>query len=248
MSKRRRPVTIRNTRFDDADQIEQMCRLVYPRERRPWDAEAIASHLNYFPHGQLVAADPDDDRRVLGMAASLVLLWDDYDFHNTWDQLTDRGFFSNHNPQGHTLYGAEIMVHPDAQGMGVGKQIYAARRELCRSLGLRRIRAGARLRGYHRHADRMTPQQYVVEVVNRSIGDPTLTFQLKQGFRVIAVVENYIEYDHESQGHAAVIEWINHQVATRADYRRRDPAFGKRRRPRHDDPPTGNQHPPQQET
>jgi hypothetical protein len=79
-------------------------------------------------------------------------------------------------------------------------------------LGLRRIRAGARLRGYHAHADRLTAEEYVARVVRGEIHDPTLSFQLKRGFKVIAVVSGYLRHDPESLGHAAVIEWINPAV------------------------------------
>ena len=46
----------------------------------------------------------------------------------------------------------------------------------------------------------------------------TLAFQLKHGFRVLAVVSNYRPGDPENLGYVAVIEWINEQVATLSDY------------------------------
>lgn len=227
----RHPVRVRNTRHDDIPAIRRLSKAVYPHDQHPWDHHYLDSHLRVFPRGQLVAVRADDDRRVLGMASSLIVDWDEYAFQTTWMAMTEGGYFTNHDPAGHTLYGAEVMVHPDSQGMGVGKAIYAARRNLCRDLGLRRIRAGARLRGYGQFADHLSPEQYVVEVVNRRIGDPTLTFQLKQGFRVIAVVHNYLAYDPASRGHAAVIEWVNTQIVPRRELRQRDPRFARRRRP-----------------
>jgi GNAT superfamily N-acetyltransferase len=147
--------------------------------------------------------------RIVGAAASLIVRWDDYDMHTTWREMTASGTFANHDPTGRTLYGAEVMVHPDLQGRGVGKALYRARRDLVRRLGLLRIRAGARLRGYAAHAHRMTAEEYVAAVVSGRLTDPTLTFQLRQGFRVLAVVANYLRFDPDSLGHAAVIEWVN---------------------------------------
>lgn len=231
MAKRRRKnVQVRNTRRDDIERIIDICIRVYQHDEA-WERAMLERHLELFPEGQLVAVDPATDQ-VVGMAASLIVLWDQYMMYQSWMELTADGWFTTHEPSGRTLYGAEIMVDPSCQGMGVGKQIYAARRQMCRDLGLRRIRAGARLRGYGRYADLLTPSEYVVEVVNRRLADPTLTFQLKQGFRVIGVVEHYLEEDPASRGHAAIIEWINHQVATRADFRGRDPRFARRRPPR----------------
>lgn len=223
-------VHVRQTRLEDFPSIQALSEVVYPHDVYPWDERYLASHLRVFPRGQLVAVSEADDRRVLGMAASLIVDWDDYTFDTTWMALTEGGYFTNHDPEGRTLYGAEVMVHPESQGMGVGKAIYGARRALCRDLALRRIRAGARLRGYAEHADRLSPEQYVEHVVEGRIGDPTLSFQLKQGFRVVAVVRDYLAYDPASHGHAAVIEWVNHQVVSRGELRHRDPRYARKRR------------------
>ena len=45
------------------------------------------------------------------------------------------------------------------------------------------------------------------------------------GFHVLDVVENYFGEDPESQGWAAVIEWLNPDVADDADYGQGDPRF-----------------------
>jgi GNAT superfamily N-acetyltransferase len=194
-------------------------------ETIPWNATQLASHLNVFPEGQFVAVEAET-QRVVGMAASLIVLWNDYDMAASWRDFTDHGMFTNHDPaQGRTLYGAEVMVHPSWQGRGVGKKLYEARRELVERLGLLRIRAGARLRGYHLYADQMNEEEYVIKVIKGELGDPTLSFQLKRGFHVIAVVSNYLRHDPESLGHAAVIEWINAAVAKPEDYAGRDPKY-----------------------
>ncbi|MFA9479896.1 GNAT family N-acetyltransferase [Phycisphaerales bacterium AB-hyl4] len=210
-------VTVRNTRSEDIEPIVAMSRLVYGQKRKQrWLPEELLSHLRVFPQGQLVAVDRDSGA-VVGMAASLILLWDDYETSDTWMDFTGGGTFDTHDPEGRTLYGAEVMVHPDHQGKGIGKALYAARRELCRVLGLRRIRAGARLRGYHGHADELTPRHYVAKVMSGELGDPTLSFQLKQGFKVLAVVSDYLDDDEDSLGYAALIEWINPEVARPED-------------------------------
>lgn len=217
-------IIVRNTCHEDIPQIQQLSRRVYSR-REMWTPRELESHLRVFPEGQFVAVE-QATQRLVGMAASLMVLWDDYELNTTWTDFTDHGMFTNHDPEhGRTLYGAEVMVDPDMQGRGVGKKIYAARRELCRRLRLLRIRAGARLRGYHEYADSLTAEQYVVKVVHGEIGDATLSFQLSQGFRVIGVVSGYIEHDPESLGYAAIIEWINHAVARPRDYRHRDTRF-----------------------
>lgn len=222
---------IRTLEPRDFEAVRRMGLKIYPKDD-PWTEAYFRSHVEMFPQGQLVAVDNDSDQ-VLGYAASLIVNWDDYEFADSWNTFTDRGYFTNHDPQfGRTLYGADLMVDPDTQGRGIGKLIYKAREQLCRQMQLRRIRAGARLAGYHRFADTLSPQDYALKVIAREVGDPTLSFQLKRGFRVLAVVKGYMPHDPCSLGNAAVIEWINHQVAQPRDYRQRSPTFAKHRRPR----------------
>jgi GNAT superfamily N-acetyltransferase len=204
-------IVVRNTRVEDFDAVIALTRRVYPASQ-PWNHDQLASHLQVFPEGQFVAVDGE---RVVGMAASLIVLWDDYEFDSDWRDFTAGGMFTNHDPEyGRTLYGAEVMVDPDLQGRGVGSRLYEARRELVVGLGLRRIRAGARLRGYHLVAGRMTAQEYVAKVVSGELTDPTLSFQINRGFRVLAVVSGYLRHDPESLGFAALIEWVNPDAPT----------------------------------
>lgn len=136
--------------------------------------------------------------------------WDDYDFGTDWRDFTAGGMFTNHDPEhGRTLYAAEVMVDPVWRGRGIGARLYDARRELTIRLGLRRIRAGARLRGYHRFAADMTAADYVRRVERGEVRDPTLSFQLGRGFHVLTVISGYLRHDPESLGYAAVIEWLN---------------------------------------
>lgn len=199
-------VVVRGTRAEDIPRLLEMSRAIYPA-RAAWTETELRSHLSVFPEGQLVA---ELGGRVLGMAASVVILWDDYDIRGSWRQFTGDGLFTNHDPvNGRTLYGAGVMVDPEAQGRGVGRALYAARRALTRRLELSRIRAGARLSRYARYADRMTARDYVAAVLDGEIRDPVLHFQVREGFRVLAVVPGYLPHDPESLGYAAVIEWLN---------------------------------------
>lgn len=221
-------IVVRNTQPGDFAGIIAMCREVYTAGS-PWNEDQLASHLRVFPEGQFVAVD-SASQRLVGMAASLIVFWDDYDMKTSWRDFTDHGMFTNHDPEkGRTLYGAEVMVRPSAQGRGIGSKLYRARRDLARRLSLLRIRAGARLRGYHRYADRMSAEKYVIAIARGEVKDPTLSFQLKHGFHVMGVVSGYLTHDPESLGYAAVIEWINSQVATPADYAGQDPRYAVRR-------------------
>lgn len=201
----------------DVPAMITLCEAVYP-ESPSWTEKQLLSHQAIFPEGQLVVED-EADGTVVGFAASLIVRWDDYAWDTAWRDFTGGGYFTNHDPEnGKTLYGAEIMVHPERQGTGAGSCLYRAREELVRRLKLLRIRAGARLVGYHRYVEQLSPEDYVHQVIDGKIFDSTLNFQLKKAFFVLRVIGGYLRHDSESLGYAAVIEWINPEVATPEDY------------------------------
>lgn len=217
-------VRVRQTRPEDFDGIIELTRAVYPASV-PWSREQLASHLRVFPEGQFVA-ERADHPGIAGMAASLIVHWEDYHPAASWKEFTADGWFTNHDPvNGHTLYGAEVMVHPGIQRSGIGAALYHIRRDLAIRLNLHRIRAAARLRGYHRYADRMSIEDYVERVVQKRITGPTLSFQLREGFQVIQIVPGYLKQDPESMGYAALIEWINPAYEREVDLTGRDRRF-----------------------
>lgn len=210
----------------DFEGIQDLCLRVYPFTK-PWNIEQLKSHDEVFRDGQLIACDPDSGR-IVGFAFSLIVNWEDYTMQDSWRDFTDAGYFTNHDPEhGRTLYGAEIMTDPELRGQGVGKALYEARRQLCEKLKLLRIRAGARMRGYHVYADELSPEEYLLKVAQLKIFDPTISFQIKRGFKPLAVVPQYLQGDPESLGYAAVIEWINPQVATAQDFEKQKQRFEK---------------------
>jgi GNAT superfamily N-acetyltransferase len=217
---------VRTTRPSDFAAIAEMSSNVYTGSR-PWSLEQLASHHAVFPEGQFVAVE-EHSGRLLGMAASLIIAWDDYEAQGNWRNFTAEGTFANHDPErGRTLYGAEVMTSPAAQGRGVGTALYGARRELARRLRLLRIRAGSRLRGYGAVAKQVSPLQYVIDVLRGARKDPTLNFQLARGFHVIDVVAGYLRHDPESLGFAATIQWLNSDIAEPEHYGVANPAFAE---------------------
>lgn len=208
-----------NPQAEHFSEIQELCKKVYPFSK-PWSIAQLEAHHSYFPQGQLIVKDRDAGR-VVGLAFSLIISWDDYSQQDNWQDFTSGGFFHNHNPRkGKTLYGAEVMVDPEYRGMGVGAMLYRARQDIVRKYRLKRIRAGARLRGYSKFKDRHSPDEYAIEVANKRIFDPTLSFQLNQDFVVLDVAKNYLFNDPESLGYAAVIEWLNPEIASEQDFKR----------------------------
>lgn len=201
----RKKPTIRHTRESDVDPLIALQKETYPTIP-PWRRERLLNQLEVFPQGQIVA---ELNGEIVGAASSLVVLWDEWLTDHNWSEITASGSFNTHNPEGRTLYGAEVFVHPYLRGAGIGHALYKGRRKLCRAMNLKRIIACGRLPGYHLHAENMSAELYAQKVVWGDLRDPVLSFQLKEGFSYCGTVDDYIPEDKESLGHASLIVWLN---------------------------------------
>lgn len=192
---------------DDIPGVIDICKLVYPTEA-PYTPAQLADHRRVFPEGQFVV-EHAPTRTVAGMQATLVVRWTDYGDYASWDAFTAGGCFLNHDPvNGHTVYGADVMVHPNHQHHGLSRVFIEAVRQLVRDKNYWRVRGGSRMPAYHLHPD-LDPVTYVRLVQDGTLDDPVLSVHLREGWRVFGVVPNYIPTDQESRGCAVLIEWLN---------------------------------------
>lgn len=195
---------LRLRRPEDAAEIRDLMVRVYPPPHGPeaiWSTENLLRHLSHFPEGQLVV---EAGRTLVGTATTHRVPLEAALAPHTWSEITGRGSLSTHDPEGDAFYGVNIAVDRDWQGRGVGRLMYQARIDLARRLGCRAFVAGARIPGYHRVAEAMSPETYVEAVATGRIFDPTLSKQLRIGFQVRGVLRDYAP-DVETMGHAALI-------------------------------------------
>ena len=139
----------RTPREEDFAEMIDLHERCFPRmmdEDEAWREDQLESQLQIFADGQVVI---ERDGKIVGVSSSLIVsMGRDPLRRHTYYGITDDGYFFNHDPQGDTLYGAEIYVDPAERGQGIGALLYVIRRELCKRLNMRRILAGGRLSNF----------------------------------------------------------------------------------------------------
>lgn len=201
--------------------LEELQRLCFPNLAAS-DLMTTANFLEHqrvFPEGEFVAlaADEPDGTplaadRVVGLGSGFLT---DFDFdhaNHTFSEMIAGGTYAGHDPDGDWYYGADISVHPAYRKLGIGHLLYRARQDLVRRLGKRGIVAGGQLPGYPTHRHRLSVAQYVAEVAAGTLRDPTLSFQLANGFQVVGLLEGYME-DEYTGDWATLIVWRNPDAA-----------------------------------
>ena len=199
--------SIRHMQTGDFGAIREICRRVYPHETPYTDSE-LAEHNAAYPQGQFVA-EYLPTSSVAGVHFTLRLMLADFHIDDPWDVLTARGSFADHNPRGHTLYGADVFVSPDHQHHGLAHALTDATRALVVQETLWRMVGGSRMPGYCSVAASLSPEAYVAEVIAGTRTDPVLSVHLKDGWTVVKAIRSYMQDDPESANCAAVIQWIN---------------------------------------
>jgi len=167
----------------------------------------ILGQINRFHDGQFVA---EYEGRIVGYCATFMIASDVALKPHTWLEITGAGFAARHDPDGDMLYGMDVMVHPDYRRLRIGERFYRVRKDLCQWLELKGIVFGGRMPGYARHAKEYpNPQDYIDAVLEQKLKDPVINFQLRQGFKPIGVMRNYLIGDAQSKDCATHMLWEN---------------------------------------
>lgn len=197
---------LRNLKLSDYADLKELMDVLYPNMGGAWPEKKFRAQLAAFSDGQICI---EDHGKVVAAAFSLIVEYEKFGDKHTYDQITGNAYLTTHDPKGDTLYGIEVVVHPDYQGMRLGRRLYEARKELCQNLNLKSIVAGGRIPNYQDYADKISPQKYIEHVKKKEIYDPILTFQLSNDFEVKRVLRGYLPEDKESRGYATLLEWNN---------------------------------------
>lgn len=197
---------LRHLTLNDYQQIKALMNIVYENDGGAFSQRNFHSQINTFPEGQICI---EDKGAIVAAAFSVIVDYDKFGDKHTYEEITGNAYITTHDPIGDVLYGVDFFVHPDYRGLRLGRRLYEARKELCKNLNLTSIMAGGRIPNYSKYADKMTPYEYIEQVKEKEIYDPTLSFQMANGFEVKRVLKAYLPEDKASMGYATLLQWHN---------------------------------------
>ncbi|EKN71694.1 GCN5-like N-acetyltransferase [Neobacillus bataviensis LMG 21833] len=201
-------VTIRNYTLDDFDQLIEIQSECFPPPFPAelwWNKEQLTNHVTIFQEGALCC---EIEGKLAGSLTGLCVDFDPKNLNHSWEEITDNGYIRSHNPNGDTLYIVDISVRPKYRKLGIGKLMMQAMYHVVIEKGYKRLLGGGRMPGYHKVADKLTPEKYLAEVVRGDTNDPVISFLLRTGRVPIGIAKNYLD-DVESCNNAALMEWKN---------------------------------------
>ena len=204
-----RRIVLRNICNEDIPKIVFIQRESYPEVStgQLYIPLFLENHISLFREGQFCV---ELDGEVVASATCLIVsLQPEYAEHTWYDIISEHG-----NPdskpavEGDSLYADDLVTHPDFRHLGIGTLLFNARKQVASKYNLKRIIGGGRIPNYRKYADKISVQEYIEKVKEGQIYDPVLTFQIRNGFKVVKVLSNYL-YDPSSLNYATFIEWIN---------------------------------------
>lgn len=206
MTEERAVLVIRRATLQDIPAIQELSARVYGTHYS-YAEGTLTGQINRFPDGQFVALYKD---KLAGYCASIRLKEERATAEHTWRSVTGGGYGSTHDPEGDVLYGMEVMVDPEFRGLRIGQRFYRERIALCKRNHLHSIVFAGRLPLLKKNWGRVkSPEEYIQLVKERKIKDPVLSFQLREGYEIIRILNGYLPYDAESMGYAALMRWRN---------------------------------------
>ncbi|MBX3085155.1 MAG: GNAT family N-acetyltransferase [Anaerolineae bacterium] len=198
-------IIVINIRAEYAEELEKLQELSYPtlNPAEHIRAKHYLRHLEVFPEGQFMALWGN---KVVGSTSTFRTNMDFYNNvqHTYWETIGD-GWLTTHERYGEWLYGADMVTHPEFRRRGISKLLYDARQSVVKRLNLRGQVAAGMVPGYYRYSTEMSPAQYMEKVAAGELSDPTMTAQLKNGFRYVAPVYNYLDDPYSGYASALIV-------------------------------------------
>lgn len=209
-------ITVRELLPEDFQAVRELQQKCFP-DIDPWTELEFSMQLRRFQEGQIGV---EFDGQLIASSTAMIVTGEEWVDVHTFDEVSNQGTIRNHEEDGDTLYGLDIVVDPDHRGQRIARRIYARRKQLIQRRNLRGFFIAGRMPGYHEHPE-LTPAEYVQSVVTKERVDSTLTSQFANGFVIRKILEDYLPEDVESGGHAVLMEWRNPEWVPRHSSQKR---------------------------
>lgn len=166
----------------------------------------LESRLEHVGPGMLVI---EHGGEIVAGASFVRLPYYDLDDHLSWEEATDGGWCTNHDPEGRALFGVDLSVSRRAPRL-TSARLMAGCLELTMRCGVEGLYWGSRMPRYHKHASEMTAEDYVAARTGRGrYLDPEIELYTRvPGVEVVGVVPDYFE-DWESCDYGCILQWRN---------------------------------------
>lgn len=182
-------------------------------QEQEWDEtmatsiEKLRSRFEVFPEGLLAAVDGDGS--VVGCATLLLINGYDVEDQGSWEQITDNGWCTTHDPEGDIVFGVDVSIARGAPRVTLYMGYLEAIR-VCLAHGASGVLWGSRMPRYHRYVDSMSPQEYIETKSSKGrYLDPEVELYSRlPGIKVLGVVEDYFK-DWESMNCGVMLFWSN---------------------------------------
>lgn len=170
-----------------------------------YSAEDFEEMVEVFPEGTIVVLDGD---RVVGMGTGMFLDVDPDNLPSREDNLLYSNDEANHHADNDFYWGSDLAVHPDYRGRGIAREIYRRRKAVVTENNKKGFYAAAVLPGYANHKGEIDVHAYVDKVIAGELFDPTLSVQLRNGFRVVKLLHEFFVFP-KSNNWSTLIYWEN---------------------------------------
>lgn len=197
---------VRAIESEDIPKILQLEKKIYSDMLGSSEQE-LKERIRHFPEGHFVAVC---GKKIVGYCSSLRISGKLALNPHTWAQVTGQGTAKTDDPKGDYLYGFEMFVDPKHQRHHIGHRFHNERKKLCDRLNLKGIVICCRMEHLAKKIKQVkTPEKYLEMVVTGKVHDPTIAFELHNGFEILGVLKDYLPEDKKSLGFALQLVWHN---------------------------------------